>query len=55
MSDTLIKRQKDYRSALHSYIKFCKYNEETFYETPNADNIPDFQSKTEGGKRLLSL
>jgi predicted HNH restriction endonuclease len=53
ISGDLNKRQKDYRSAFRSYIEFCQHNEKTFDETPNAEDISDFLSKTEGKKKVV--
>ena len=46
-------RRQDYKSAFHSYIEFCEYNEKLFNETPEAQNISDFVSKTEGRKKVV--
>ena len=53
MSGVLSKKQKDYRSAYHSYINFCKSNEENFTINPSINDNPDFVSRTEGGKKII--
>ncbi len=48
-----VKLRQDYISAFHSYLKFCKHNEDLFNENPNEESISDFVSKTEGKKKVV--